>query len=195
MKIKDITGQRFGKLVVVRLLKTRTKSGATLWLCKCDCGKSKKIRKDKLRKIKSCGCLRNNRSPETWIGRRFERLTVIYPMPERDKTGNLVLMCKCDCGKFKKICSTNLRSGKIKSCGCLRKELVKIKARKLPNEAYTKYPNSNKRNAAYLTDIYIKSLLVDGRAFSFKDISPELIKLKRESLKIKRLIKKRQKEK
>lgn len=39
---KDLTGRRFGKLVVQRLLPERTKSGKAIWECKCDCGNTAK---------------------------------------------------------------------------------------------------------------------------------------------------------
>ncbi len=57
----DITGQRFGKLVV--LGKGESKGpGRTAWNCLCDCGNQKTIRGDALKsgRTTSCGrCLRN----------------------------------------------------------------------------------------------------------------------------------------
>ena len=51
--IKDISGNRYGKLTVVCLDReiTRRKS---YWICKCDCGKIKSIRSDTLNRIKFC---------------------------------------------------------------------------------------------------------------------------------------------
>ena len=37
-KIKDITGQRFGKLTVQYMLPER-KNRQVVWHCQCDCGK------------------------------------------------------------------------------------------------------------------------------------------------------------
>ncbi len=56
-KLVDLTGQRFGRLVVLNREKNR-KSNAT-WLCKCDCGNQKIVVGDYLRtgRTKSCGCL------------------------------------------------------------------------------------------------------------------------------------------
>ncbi len=57
----DLTGQRFGKLVV--LGKGESKGpGRTTWNCLCDCGNKKTIRGDALKGgyTKSCGrCLQN----------------------------------------------------------------------------------------------------------------------------------------
>lgn len=52
--IKDITGQRFGKLTVLKF--DRIKNGKTYWIVKCDCGTTKSVRSDTLKVITSCGC-------------------------------------------------------------------------------------------------------------------------------------------
>ena len=51
----DLTGQKFGKLVVLRA-GSRASNGAIKWVCKCDCGKIKEIRGDRLKsgEAKSC---------------------------------------------------------------------------------------------------------------------------------------------
>ena len=54
----DLTGQRFGRLVVIREY-GRSKGGFVLWLCKCDCGNELVVRSVNLRSgnTQSCGCL------------------------------------------------------------------------------------------------------------------------------------------
>ncbi len=55
-KALDITGQRFGKLVVLRRAPKLGRS--TAWLCQCDCGRQKAIRTHNLmNKTHSCGCI------------------------------------------------------------------------------------------------------------------------------------------
>lgn len=54
--VKDISGQRYGKLVAVRL--DHIKDKKSYWLCKCDCGTEKVIRSDCLPRIQSCGCVK-----------------------------------------------------------------------------------------------------------------------------------------
>lgn len=53
------------------------------------------------------------------IGQKFGRLTVIEELPER-KNRNKVYKCLCDCGKYTDVIGYHLRSGKTKSCGCLK---------------------------------------------------------------------------
>lgn len=60
--IKDITGQRFGKLIAIeRVADKITPSGncRAMWHCKCDCGNEKDISYNSLMydKTQSCGCL------------------------------------------------------------------------------------------------------------------------------------------
>ena len=54
---KDLTGQRFGHLVVVGWA-GQDKRGKSLWLTRCDCGQKKEIVGHALKslKTKSCGC-------------------------------------------------------------------------------------------------------------------------------------------
>lgn len=57
-RIKDLSGLRFGKLVVVEFVGL-TKARASVFRCKCDCGCEKLVRGDHLQSgaISSCGCI------------------------------------------------------------------------------------------------------------------------------------------
>ena len=59
----DLTGQPFGRLIVIREY-GRDKNGHVLWLCKCECGREVVVSGDNLRSenTKSCGCLQRERS-------------------------------------------------------------------------------------------------------------------------------------
>lgn len=58
MKKIDLTGQRFGRLVVIRE-DGRAKDRQIMWLCRCDCGGEVIVRSVYLRRgdTRSCGCL------------------------------------------------------------------------------------------------------------------------------------------
>ena len=54
------------------------------------------------------------------IGQKFYRLTVLKFLGK--KSGHNNYLCKCDCGNLTEALPTNFKSGKVKSCGCLKKE-------------------------------------------------------------------------
>lgn len=54
---QDLTGQRFGMLVVLKYAGRGSREGESYWECRCDCGGTKKIAGYNLRNIsRSCGC-------------------------------------------------------------------------------------------------------------------------------------------
>lgn len=53
------------------------------------------------------------------IGKKFGRLTVLEECKER-KDNKRVYKCLCECGNITNVIGTHLRSGKVKSCKCLR---------------------------------------------------------------------------
>ena len=59
--LKDISGQRFGKLVALKPTNQRNKQGHVIWECKCDCGNITYADGVYLRQgdILSCGCLKS----------------------------------------------------------------------------------------------------------------------------------------
>lgn len=64
MKKRDLTGLRFGKLVVLKsegIHITPTGKKKFLWLCQCDCGNKKVVTGKRLieGRTKSCGCVRH----------------------------------------------------------------------------------------------------------------------------------------
>jgi hypothetical protein len=60
-------------------------------------------------------------------GLRFGRLVVIAVSIFRyhGEGGNIVWLCRCDCGTEKGISSNSLKTGSTKSCGCLRRAATK----------------------------------------------------------------------
>ena len=59
MKLKDISGQKFGRLTVLYRVFPNSKQGSARWHCVCECGKEIDVDGVKLRTghTKSCGCL------------------------------------------------------------------------------------------------------------------------------------------
>lgn len=127
----DLTGQRFGRLTVVRRA-TPTPSGKTRWECLCDCGEQTVVQTSCLRLRKrptrSCGCLRalhNTARRQDLRGRRVGRLLVLAFAGAKSSKIQLWL-CLCDCGRRVTVDGTRLRArttvGQTRSCGCLRQD-------------------------------------------------------------------------
>ena len=126
-KVIDITGQRFGRLVVIER-QLPNQNHKAMWKCKCDCGNEIVAAGILLRRgqTSSCGCLQKDRARESMIkdltGQKFNRLLVL----EKDniKKGNYWI-CKCECGNLTSARGVDLKSNRVQSCGCLQKEKVK----------------------------------------------------------------------
>ena len=127
MALIDLTGQRFGKLLVKEYIYSKNKK--KYWRCLCDCGKESIVSTSNLRKkkrgITSCGCSRMI----DITGQRFERLVVEGPSHQQEG-GTWHWKCICDCGNTLTVNGTCLRNGNTKSCGCLMKELMSKRFRK-----------------------------------------------------------------
>lgn len=122
---KDLTGQRFGKLLVQYRLSEK-KNNKIVWHCRCDCGKEKDIVGTQLTKTtsptRSCGCLQQEKTREAnqskdLSGIQYGYLTVI----EREKNGSKWI-CQCICGNTCIVSTNHLNSGHTQSCGCFQKE-------------------------------------------------------------------------
>lgn len=120
---KDLTGQRFGRLTVIRCVGVGNRKNGQKhceWLCKCDCGNEVIVQTSYLtmRETKSCGCLQSDKAKHHYEGQRFGTLKVIKE-DGRNEHGCVIWLCKCDCGKYFRTTSTYLRRGFSTSCGCM----------------------------------------------------------------------------
>lgn len=87
-RLIDLTGQRFGRLLVIRKIDIKKCCSNASWLCRCDCGNEVIVRSTTLRKgeSRSCGCLRAEywREAKTTHGKSESRIGRIwYSMKER----------------------------------------------------------------------------------------------------------------
>lgn len=139
----DLTGKRFGRLVVASL--NRSDGKALFWDCVCDCGGEKVVRGESLKSggTSSCGCLAREHSLSLSKslrganglhpgvidikGQRFGRWTAIEFVGK--VKGVPKWKCRCDCGTERLVWSVALRSGTSKSCGCFNLEALSKRQR------------------------------------------------------------------
>ena len=114
---KDITGQRFGKLVAIAPAWTDGQQQLH-WKCRCDCGAISYPLGYSLRTghTTSCGC---KAEMKDIAGQRFGKLVAIAPVRVN---GRSHWQCTCDCGATSFPTGWNLRRGRTKSCGCVQAE-------------------------------------------------------------------------
>jgi len=112
----DLTGQRFGKLVVVGL--ATCKGNARVWRCACDCGGETEAGSRPLVSgdRKSCGCLVYARAVEM-IGKKFGTLLIVGFAGK--VKGQRSWHCRRDCGAETIVSGRNLRSFNTQTCGAV----------------------------------------------------------------------------
>jgi hypothetical protein len=80
---KDITGQRFGRLVVLHRMEEK-RNGNVMWRLRCDCGIEIEHTVSGLgTRTNSCGCLRREKTAQRAIARNHR---LGYPTRNREKT-------------------------------------------------------------------------------------------------------------
>lgn len=179
LKIVDLTGMRFGKLVVLEFherKKYSKKDYKYIWKCQCDCGNIAFVDRANLKSgcTKSCGCLRvikGQRKFKDLTNKRFGRLIAIkvdHTKPIGNNKVRYYWLCNCDCGNTAVVPTSDLISTHTQSCGCyandLKEEILKkaweatkLKRFELTDEEYTKRlvlrnykREANKRNIKFL---------------------------------------------
>jgi hypothetical protein len=130
--MRDLTGQRFGRLVALNPTDKRLQR-SIVWECACDCGNTAYVSVKNLTQgnTRSCGCLHGEAAKENGeitrrniIGQRFGMLVAIRPTEARQNK-SVVWECKCDCGNTTFVSLRSLHFGNTRSCGCLRVETAR----------------------------------------------------------------------
>jgi hypothetical protein len=105
--VKDIIGQRFGRLTVIGRAGS-TSIGNTRVECRCDCGNITQPHTADLRRgtTQSCGCLSKEKASKRAqkqftkdiTGQRFGRLIALHPTGER-RNDKIIWRYRCNCGR------------------------------------------------------------------------------------------------
>ena len=148
-KLNEPIGKKFGKLTVLSLNKEKSTNKHYFYNCKCDCGNDAIIERLRLinGEVVRCNeCYWKERLQgqiDECLGKKFGKLTVVSfaGLKDTNKEGEHLIMynCKCDCGGTKVVSKKDLKSGAVKSCGCLYEKNLD----KLHNETNVKHGMSD----------------------------------------------------
>lgn len=123
---QDLTGKRFGRLVVKEMIYERNKQ--TLAVCECDCGNTITTKIVYLNNgdTKSCGCLKRDASSECNT-KDFTGVVSPYGIEiikRHSQTDRGVWMWECKCGECGEIfvdIPARVTGGHVTSCGCAKR--------------------------------------------------------------------------
>ena len=121
-KIKDMTGQKFGKLTALKISSQKLRNVLS-WDCACDCGNSKTATGADLRngQVTSCGCSKGTK-PKDITGKKLGKLTAVSNTGVKSSNGDYIWKFACDCGSECQTTVGRFNHGHTKSCGCIRSE-------------------------------------------------------------------------
>lgn len=118
MPIKDLTGQVFNALTAISF--DRIENKRAFWWCECTCGRKKSLRSDHIQSGNTKSCNECDWVQIDITGEKYGMLTVVrFLKKDPDKQNATVWLCMCDCGNEAEVFIGPLRTGNVKSCGCL----------------------------------------------------------------------------
>ena len=79
----------------------------------------------------------SGRMPVDRTGIRYGKL-IALEATEKRQGGSVVWRCRCDCGNVVLVSAKNLASGKVSSCGCLRRKMMAERAPDLRGRRFGK---------------------------------------------------------
>lgn len=129
MNFKDISGQRFGKLVAIKVSETRNRNVLS-WDCICDCGNTKVVTGQELRRgqTNSCGCEQHKGKPKDITGQKKDQLTAISSTGELCSNGDYKWNFVCDCGNTRVMSIGAFNSKEKLSClSCAKKRVIEAR--------------------------------------------------------------------
>ncbi len=176
----DLAGKSFGELTVLHRAAHQRKNGGIWWTCQCSCGNLYDVSGSLLVNGKRTHCSgksheRNYASMDI-TGKKFHRLTALYPTEKRDARGSVVWHCRCECGTELDVAYNSLVHCNMKSCGCQKKEhsqklhgflthtagtsIDMLKSKKIPTDNTTGY-----RGVYFIKGKYVAKIVFQKKAY------------------------------
>ena len=170
---KDLTGQKFGKLVVIGMGKDYiSPSGykTYIWKVKCEeCKIEYELSKKLFLIKKNQSCNRHNHAYENLIGQKFGKLTVIkkdeeYYIAPKSKKKSVRWICECDCENIHSVIGDKLKSGSTSQCQLCQYKSMQLNGYISYRRFYNITQGAKKRNIyfdikidrEYLWNLFIK---------------------------------------
>lgn len=126
----DISGQRFGRLTVLKKTRRKDAQGRCyLYRCRCDCGRTKLVNSPMLKSgmVRSCGCLQEESRKRDITGRRVGALVAVRPTRQTLRH-SIVWVWQCDCGREVRASLDKVLYAGRRSCGCRNYEIKRGQA-------------------------------------------------------------------
>ncbi len=176
----DLTGKMFGELTVLPREKDQPKNGGIRWHCVCSCGNTYDVSGTLLVTGRRSHCTdvshERKYASSDITGRKFERLTALYPTEKRDAKGFVIWHCRCTCGNEVEVSYNQLMYSNMKSCGCQKKEhdgklngfLIHIDGTSLDMINSSKIPADNTtgyRGVYFIRGKYVAKIVFQKKAY------------------------------
>lgn len=127
-KVINEIGHQYGHLKVLERAPNKS-NGCAVWKCQCDCGNISFVLGADLRSGNTTTCGKCNYYKEKLqqggrksyldlTNQKFGKLTALKPIGSYNY-GGIKWLCQCDCGNLHYVEASNLKNGKVQSCGCL----------------------------------------------------------------------------
>lgn len=145
MNTKNVSvGEKFNMLTFIRDSEPKfygkKRKCIKMSVFQCDCGNIVARRKtDVLNgRVRSCGCISKTKFKDL-TGMKFGKLTAVERDFSKMETSNkkgTYWRCRCDCGKYTSVLSSNLIRNRQVSCGCyLNEMLIFVRSKRKSNES------------------------------------------------------------
>ena len=110
--LRDLTGQTFNELTVLR--RAANRGAAVYWRCRCSCGTEVEVSRRNLTSGQKASCGHLSRA-EDLTGQTLGEWLVLAPEAPTVLSG--AWLCRCSCGVERAVWANNLKAGSSRSCG------------------------------------------------------------------------------
>lgn len=177
MTKKDLTNQRFGRLIVLGDVGNRTANGKVLWHCLCDCGTITFVRGDHLKsgKVQSCGCLNDDEKRSRFkdlTGTETENFKIIDRAYSKNQRVYWNCICK-HCGNH--VIYNSNETERNRGCGCKQNRSSKERMNEIRDPESLKTTKPTAKSTTGVRGVYFNKRKGNYQAFINVDKKPKYL--------------------